>query len=54
MLGQVQLEDEAKDEITKVDIHIYPDGRMDAKSANAYSGYNTKSLANMRSKGEIV
>lgn len=51
-MGQVQLEDEVKDAITKDGIHIYPDGRMDVKSASAYSGYSTKSLANMRSKGE--
>lgn len=32
-------------------IHVFPDGRMDANSAAAYTGLTVKSLAIMRSLG---
>jgi len=38
-------------EIKPITIHVYPDGRMDAKNAAAYLGLSPKTLAMMRSNG---
>jgi hypothetical protein len=35
-----------------IDIHIFPDGRMDAKNAALYLGKAEKTLAMMRSQGK--
>ena len=37
--------------VEQVDIHVFPDGRMDARSASGYLGFSVKTLAMMRCRG---
>ncbi len=38
-------------EIQEIQIRLFPDGRMDARSAAAYVGLDEKTMANYRSRG---
>jgi len=38
-------------QIKKVEVKVYPDGRLDTHNASLYSGFSEKTLAMMRSEG---